>query len=118
MSRDDYPDPTDYGWEFTGSCEERRVEYFEKHFEEWFGATILLDFDYTTGIVKGVFEYLPTNDVRRRVGLVLGIDDGDDSSTMKLVLSPGTYVSPRTYRKVLEDPREHYAGAPEPRNDK
>jgi hypothetical protein len=32
VSTRDYPDGTSYGWEFTGSCEGGRAEFFEKDF--------------------------------------------------------------------------------------
>ena len=44
-----YPDPIVYGWTFTGSCEQSKVEFYEKNMNLGF---IKLDFYYTTATVK------------------------------------------------------------------
>ena len=52
-----YPDPTTFGWKFTGSVTESRVEFFEKRLNL---GLVKMDFYYTTGTVKTIF-YHPTN---------------------------------------------------------
>jgi len=50
-----YPDPTEYGWMFTGSCEESFVEFFEKSIDNDNDngfSIVKLDFYYTTASIK------------------------------------------------------------------
>ncbi|KAL7505487.1 hypothetical protein ACHAXN_004280 [Cyclotella atomus] len=55
VSTSDYPDATAYGWEFTGSCEGGRAEFFEMDFATH--GVVKLDFYYTTGTVKTVLDH-------------------------------------------------------------
>jgi len=50
-----YPDPTVFGWKFTGSAEESRVEFFEKKMDT--GDVVKLDFYYTTATIKTVLDH-------------------------------------------------------------
>jgi len=52
-----YPDPTSFGWKFTGSVEKSRVEFFEK---ETNMGKVKLDWYYTTGTVKTVLDHPST----------------------------------------------------------
>jgi len=53
-----YPDPTTFGWKFTGSVQESRVEFFEVRMN--IGGFVKLDFYYSTGTVKTVMHH-PTS---------------------------------------------------------
>lgn len=76
-----YPDPTDFGWEFTGSS--GVTEFFEK--QDRGGDLIKLDWYYTTATVKTSLEH-------PRQG--------------KTQLFAAR-VDPGTYRNILENPRAH-----------
>eukprot|EP00534_Pseudo-nitzschia_fraudulenta_P002424 CAMPEP_0201131364 /NCGR_PEP_ID=MMETSP0850-20130426/42584_1 /ASSEMBLY_ACC=CAM_ASM_000622 /TAXON_ID=183588 /ORGANISM="Pseudo-nitzschia fraudulenta, Strain WWA7" /LENGTH=431 /DNA_ID=CAMNT_0047401391 /DNA_START=640 /DNA_END=1935 /DNA_ORIENTATION=- len=56
VSFDEYPDPEAFRWAFVGSCEERRIESFEKDLGGGRG-TVALDFHYTTGTVKTTLNH-------------------------------------------------------------
>ena len=47
-----YPNPSTFGWRFTGSVQESRVEFFEKNMN--IGGFVKLDFYYSTGTIKTV----------------------------------------------------------------
>eukprot|EP00978_Attheya_sp_CCMP212_P018388 scaffold50278_cov52-Attheya_sp.AAC.1 len=83
LSFEQYPDPTLFGWNFTGSVEESRVEFFEKKLNI---GTVLMDFYYTTGIVKTVLDHptTGTNQLFRRC-----------------------ITSPDIYKQLLQNPRFH-----------
>lgn len=49
-----YPEPSHYGWKFTGSCEITKTEFYERNGEN---GVIMLDFYYTTGTVKTVLNH-------------------------------------------------------------
>lgn len=83
ISIQDYPDPTTYGWNFTGSVEASFVEFFEKKMNN--GGLVKLDLYYTTGTVKTVLDH-PT------------------SGRNQLFRAQ---VTPEQYRAVLENPRAH-----------
>lgn len=80
-----YPDPTHFGWTFTGSCEGGRAEFFEKDFAQH--GVVKLDFYYTTGTVKTVLDH-PRQGVTQLFG-------------------KGADLSPELYRAILENPRVH-----------
>lgn len=82
-----YPDATKYGWQFTGSCERGRAEFFEKEDEH---GTILLDFYITAGTIKVV---LIRNDV----------DHNDEDEEIQL-FAKGRSLLPDIYVKVLQNP--------------
>jgi hypothetical protein len=83
ISIQDYPDPTEYGWTFTGSVEASCVEFFEKKMNN--GGLVKLDFYYTTGTIKTVLDH-PTSG-RNQLFRAL--------------------VTPEQYKAVLENPRVH-----------
>jgi hypothetical protein len=85
VSYDAYPDPTSFGWTFTGSCEGGRAEFFEKDFAEH--GVVKLDFYYTTGTVKTVLDH-PRQGVTQ-------------------LFAKGSNLSPELYRQILRDPRAH-----------
>lgn len=85
VSYDDYPDPTQFGWTFTGSCEGGRAMFFEKDFAEH--GVVKLDFYYTTGTVKTVLDH-------PRQGVTQLFAKGND-------------LTPEMYRKILRNPRQH-----------
>jgi hypothetical protein len=85
VSWDDYPDPTDFDWIFTGSSEASCVEFFEMTTDD--GALVKLDFYYTTGTVKTSMVH-PTRGPTQLYGR-------------------GSSVSPQLYRDILADPRVH-----------
>jgi len=49
-----YPEPSNYGWRFTGSCEMTKTEFYERSGEN---GTVMLDFYFTTGTVKTVLNH-------------------------------------------------------------
>lgn len=49
ISKELYPDPSSFGWTFTGSNEKSRVEFYERSLNL---GVVKLDFYYTTGVVK------------------------------------------------------------------
>jgi len=69
VSYDDYPDPTSYGWTFTGSCKNSLVEFFDKTLNM---GTVKLDFYYTTGTVKTTLLHPSTgaNQLFRKCGVL------------------------------------------------
>lgn len=83
VSVQDFPDPTAYGWTFTGSVENSCIEFFEKTLNL---GTVLLDFYYTTGTVKTVLNH-PT--------------------TGRNQLFRQCRVAPEQFRLILENPRMH-----------
>lgn len=85
VSYDAYPDPTNYGWTFTGSCNGGRAEFFEKDFSHH--GVVKLDFYYTTGTVKTVLDH-PRQGVTQ-------------------LFAKGSDLSPEIYRRILLNPREH-----------
>jgi len=50
VSPQDFPDPSTFGWTFTGSREPSRVEFFEKRLND--GSVCKMDFFYTTASIK------------------------------------------------------------------
>ena len=85
VSSRDYPDPTAFGWTFTGSCEGGRAEFFEKDFSQH--GVVKLDFYYTTGTVKTVLDH-PRQGVTQ-------------------LFAKGNRLSPGMYRAILQNPRHH-----------
>ena len=95
VSLEQYPDPTSmgYGWNFTGSTAQSRVEFYEKSTNM---GIIKLDFYYTTATVKTVLEH-PTTGLNQ--------------------LFRNT-VSPEEYVKILENPRAHTGRGYRTRSDR
>lgn len=48
-----FPDPTDYGWLFTGSSRKQQVAFYERVVE---GCFVKLDFHYTSGSIRTMLE--------------------------------------------------------------
>ena len=87
VNYDDYPDPTVFGFTFTGSGSS--VEYFEKKIQtkKPNGSSVIrLNFNFTTGIAK-TFLYHPTN-----------------GSSMVLFDKASKSLSSQSYKKLLTDP--------------
>ncbi|KAL3777990.1 hypothetical protein ACHAW5_003270 [Stephanodiscus triporus] len=78
-----YPDPSTFGWRFTGSVQESRVEFFEKNMN--IGGFVKLDFYYTTGTIKTVLHH-PT------------------SGKNQLFRAK---VTPEQYIEIMKNPRAH-----------
>jgi hypothetical protein len=79
-----YPDPTAFGWTFTGSSQ--AVEFFERMVEH--DATeylVKLDWYFTTATIKTSLDH-PTQGKTQLFG---------------------KHVSPREYKKILQNPRVH-----------
>lgn len=85
VSEWDYPDATEFGWTFTGSCEGGRAEFFEKDFSHQ--GTVKLDFYYSTGTVKTVLDH-PRQGVTQ-------------------LFAKGNSLPPDMYRAILQNPRHH-----------
>jgi len=80
----DYPDPTEFGWTFTGSTQASRVEFFEKNSANAMG-DVRLDWYYTTGTIKTTLHH-PT------------------TGTNQLFRNT---VTPEEYQRILKNPRVH-----------
>ncbi len=107
VSFEEYPDPTNFGWIFTGSCDESFVEFFEKTMDDRpnhnnnnesddddddgggdrLPYQVKLDFYYTTGSVKTSLFH-PIQGQKQLFGL-------------------GASITPELYRKILLNPRVH-----------
>jgi len=57
VSTESYPDPTSFGWTFTGGVEASRVEFFERPTNM---GRVKLDWFYTTATVKTILEHPST----------------------------------------------------------
>ena len=90
FSRQTYPDPTLYGWTFTGR-RSRRVFFLEKVFDSH--GVIKLDFYYTTGTVKTVLDH-------PRQGVSQLFAKGDSLSP-DMYLSSHSTESTAPYRKSI-----------------
>jgi hypothetical protein len=82
VSLEDYHDPTDFGWTFTGSAQDSFVEFFEMTIDE---GLVKLDWYYTTATIKTTMDH-PTRGPNQLFG---------------------KQVTPQEYRQVLENPRAH-----------
>jgi len=86
VSLQDYPDPTDLGWIFTGSNATSRVEFFESpsNSPDTY-QTVRLDWYYTTATIKTSL-YHPTQGATQLFGHA---------------------VTPDLYLQILQNPRAH-----------
>ena len=89
----DYPDPTNFGWTFTGSVEQSKVEFFEKEMvdqgtdiDNFTTTRVCLDWYYTTATVKTSL-----------------VNPKHNENTQLF----GDRVSPQMYGQILENPRNH-----------
>jgi hypothetical protein len=87
VSKMDYPDPTTYGWKFTGSCEKGCAEFFEKKLNNSAGH-INLNFYYTTGFIRTMI-----------VHPIQGITP--------LFTPKENIMTPALYMSILTDPQVH-----------
>jgi hypothetical protein len=85
VSLEEYPDPVEFGWKFTGSNEISKVEFFEKEFEE--GIIVKLDWYYTTGTVKTSMEHPQQGKTQ--------------------LFASGKRITPEKFIQILLNPREH-----------
>lgn len=76
-----YPEPSSYGWRFTGSCESSKVEFYEREVEN---GIVFLDFDFMIGTVRTTLHH--------RV-------DGHG-----VLFEKGKSLLPDAYQRVLQDP--------------
>ncbi|KAL7534287.1 hypothetical protein ACHAWF_004777 [Thalassiosira exigua] len=83
VSLEHYPDPTMFGWTFTGGVRESLVEFFEKRMND--GGVVKLDFYYTTGTIKTVLHH-PSR--------------GNNQLFR-------AHVTPQQYVDILKNPRAH-----------
>lgn len=79
-----FPDPSKFGWEFTGSSEEEKVEFYERQSEH---GPILLNFYVTSGSIKVVL-------IRQEEGEIMPIQ----------LFKKGRSLLPDIYKNVLVDP--------------
>lgn len=49
-----YPEPSNFGWRFTGSCEVDKVEYYEREVEN---GIVYLDFYFMTGTARTIVNH-------------------------------------------------------------
>ena len=82
VSTESYPDPTSFGWTFTGSVEASFVEFFDRQTNM---GTVKLDWYYTTATVKTILDH-PT--------------------TGKNELFRNT-VNPEQFAQIMTNPRVH-----------
>ncbi len=85
ISSPKYPDPTLYGWTFTGSSEQQQMEYFEKCFQS---GTVLLDVNVLYG----------------RVHTIL---DRPQQQPEILFSKNSTPIQPQLYLCILQNPLHH-----------
>lgn len=93
-----YPDPTLFGWTFTGSSEASRVEFFERAADDGSGDVVKLDFYYSTGTVKTSLHH-PTAGRPTQLFGRAGNANG-----------PQPAITPEQYVEVLRNPRAHTGG--------
>ena len=93
-----YPDPTLFGWTFTGSSEASRVEFFERAADDGSGDVVKLDFYYSTGTVKTSLHH-PTAGRPTQLFGRAGNANG-----------PQPAITPEQYVEVLRNPRSHTGG--------
>jgi len=99
VSWDDYPDPTEFGWEFTGSVEASRVEFFELNFEQH--GLVKLDFYYTTGAMKTSLEH----PVHGKTQLFASGDHVDAETHIQILLDPRAHTTGKRYQKKSNKPK-------------
>ena len=97
-----YPDPTLFGWTFTGSSEASRVEFFERAAEDGSasGDVVKLDFYYSTGTVKTSLHHPTAGRPTQLFGRA-----GDNASN-----GPQPAITPEQFVEVLRNPRAHTGG--------
>ena len=88
VSLADYPDPSEFGWKFTGSNKISCVEFFEKD-------SIKLDWYYTTGTMKTSL-YHPGQ--KKYTQLFLAHEQLDPSLYIQILLEPRAHTSQRYHR--------------------
>ena len=94
-----YPDPTLFGWAFTGSCSEpSRVEFYERAADDGSGGVVKLDFFYSTGTVKTSLHHPGRGKPTQLFGRA-GNANG-----------PQPAITPEQYVEVLRNPRAHTGG--------
>jgi hypothetical protein len=86
VSYDDYPDPTVFQWEFTGSDESEGVEFFQKDYGTKLGV-VKLDFFYAKGKIRTILDH-------KKKGL-------------RPLFVKNDKISSKLYRKILQDPRRY-----------
>jgi len=86
VSYDEYPDPTIFQWEFTGSDEIEAVEFFQKDYGTKLGI-IKLDFFYAQGTIRTILDH-------RKKGL-------------RPLFVKNDQITSKLYRKILQDPRRY-----------
>lgn len=96
VSIDKYPDPTNFNWIFTGSCDASFVEFYEMTTED--GSLVKLDFYYTTGSVKTSMDH-PTQGPTQ----LFGHNQNNRNQSRGLTVS----ITPEIYRDILKNPRVH-----------
>jgi hypothetical protein len=92
---EDYPDPTNHGWTFTGSWEASLVEFFERAMGAE-GEVVKLDWYYTTATMKTSLHH-PTQGKTQMFA---------------------NRVTPAVYREILLNPRTHTSQRYQTRNNR
>ena len=81
-----YPEPSNYGWKFTGCDVASRIEYFEMRTDS---GLVLLDLHFMTGTVRTILE--------------------DQMNGQVQLFGKGKSLLPDVYLKILQNP--HYSDA-------
>jgi hypothetical protein len=86
VSYDDYPDPTVFMWDFTGSNELDAVEFFEKDYGAKLGV-VKLDFFYAKGKIRTILDH--------------------KTKGLRPLFVKNEKISSKLYSKILQDPRRY-----------
>jgi hypothetical protein len=111
VSQDTFPDPTVYGWSFTGSHEPSKVEFFEKRLND--GSICKMDFYYTTATV-GTTLHHPVQ--QRRTKLFRRCLKADPDIFVQILKNP-RYHSSLGYARRDNQPSAIQTDAPMGTND-
>jgi hypothetical protein len=76
-----FPDPTKFGWKFTGSSEQDMAEFYEKESEH---GRVLLNFYFNSGTIRVVLIHAVEGEMQ--------------------LFKKGRSLLPNVYKNVLEDP--------------
>ncbi len=98
-----YPDPTTYGWIFTGSHEPSYVEFYEK-IPMNDGIVVKLDLYYTTGTIKTSMDHPRKGHTQLFASNSSGSSNSNGRSSSE---ENSGMVSPELYMEILENPRVH-----------
>jgi len=97
VSIQEYPDPTEFEWSFTGANEESRVEFFEKQFGS--DGLVKLDWYYTTGTIKTSLHHATQGPTQLFGAQVTS------ENYIEILLNPRSHTNNRYHRKPRSNRR-------------